>query len=145
MQDLRATSRCVLLKHAIALCQQPLTQVQGQAAAPPHWVAAAQLGSALQASRVVPVMHAAAEHERRLAGAAALARQQLDLGVIQAPPDVLSAAADEQQLQPAAQEQLQQVVRLTQEVVQQNQLLQQAMLQQQAQLSQHQVCLCVGH
>jgi hypothetical protein len=80
-------------------------------------------------------MHAAADRERRLAAAAAVARQQLDLGMECA----LAGAGGEQQLQPAAQEQLQQMVKLTQEVVEQNQLLQQAMKKQQAQLSQQQV------
>jgi hypothetical protein len=83
-------------------------------------------------------MHAAADRERRLAAAAAVARQQLDLGLSDA---VLACStSSQQQLQPGAQEQLQQMAKLTQEVVEQNQLLQQAMTQQQAQLSQHQVC-----
>jgi hypothetical protein len=80
-------------------------------------------------------MHAAADGERRLAAAAAVARQQLDLGLEYA----LAGASCEQQLQPAAQEQLQQMVKMTQEVVEQNQLLQKAMKQQQAQLAQQQV------
>lgn len=82
-------------------------------------------------------MHAAAERERRLAAAAAVARQQLDLGLSDVA--VLAGACNEQKLQPAAQEQLQQMAKLTREVVEQNQLLQQAMKQQQAQLSEHQV------
>lgn len=107
----------------------------------PPWVAAARLGSALQASKDVDTMHAAADRERRLAAAAAVARQTLDLGVSHdgVTSQLAAASSNQQQLQPAAQEQLQQVVKLTQEVVQQNQLLQQAMLQQQAQLSKHQV------
>lgn len=80
-------------------------------------------------------MHAAADRERRLSAAAAVARQHLDLGMECA----LAGAGGYQQLQPAAQEQLQQMVKLTQEVVDQNQLLQQAMKQQQAQLSEQQV------
>lgn len=105
----------------------------------PHWVAAARLGTALQASKVVATMHAAADRERRLAAAAAVARQQLDLGLSDA---VLACGtgSQQQQLQSGAQEQLQQMAKLTQEVVEQNQLLQQAMTQQQAQLSQHEVC-----
>jgi hypothetical protein len=105
----------------------------------PQWVAAARLGAALQASRVVPGMHAAAGRERRLAAAAAVARQQLNLGLTDVPDAVLSAAGDEQQLQPEAQRQLQQMLELTQGVVQQNQLLQQAMQDHQAQLSKHEV------
>mgnify|MGYP001807150691 CR=1 FL=1 len=111
----------------------------------PQWVAAARLGTALQASRVVPTMHAAAAREQRLTAAAAVARQQLDMGL---GPDaaacMMGGEQQQQQLPPAAREQLQQVVRLTQEVVEQNQLLQQAMQQQQAQLSQHQV-RCGGY
>lgn len=114
----------------------------GQLAPMPSWVAAAQLGTALQASKVVPVMHAAADRERRLAAAAALARQQLDMGASpEASAALLSELSGEQQLQPGAQEQLQQMVKLTQEVVQQNQLLQQEMQKQQAQLTQQQVRL----
>jgi hypothetical protein len=105
----------------------------------PQWVAAARLGAALQASRVVPGMHAAAGRERRLAAVAAVARQQLNLGLTDVPDAVLSAAGDEQQLQPEAQRQLQQMLELTQGVVQQNQLLQQAMQDHQAQLSKHEV------
>lgn len=109
----------------------------------PQWVAAARLGAALQASRVVPGMHAAAGRERRLAAVAAVARQQLNLGLTDVPGAVLSAAGDEQQLQPEAQRQLQQMLELTQGVVQQNQLLQQAMQDHQAQLSKHEVS-CSG-
>lgn len=124
--------------HRIHLTTPSSSYDQGQAGTQPHWVAAAKLGNALQASRVVPVLHAAADRERRLAEVTAVARQQLDLGVSEA--SVLAAAASrEQQLQPAAQEQLQQVVKWTQEVAQQNQLLQKAMLQQQKQLTHHQV------
>lgn len=106
----------------------------------PHWVAAARLGTALQASKVVANMHAAADRERRLVAAAAVARQQLDLGLSDAAMACGTGSQQQQQLQSGAQEQLQQMAKLTQEVVEQNQLLQQAMTQQQAQLSQHQVC-----
>lgn len=51
----------------------------------PDWVSAASLHAALQASRVVPLMHAAAVKERRLVMTSAVARQQLELGLTAKP------------------------------------------------------------
>lgn len=112
----------------------PLLQIQSELAAAPHistqrqptWVAAAQLQTALQASSsVVPGMHAAAERERRLAAAAALARQQLDLGMTQ---EAAAAAAGHL---PAVLDPHQHYEQLQQQQLQQQQL-------QQLQQQQHQ-------
>lgn len=54
-------------------------QATPRASTQPQWVAAAKLQASLQSSAVVPLMHAAADRDRKLADTAALVRQQLAL------------------------------------------------------------------
>eukprot|EP00775_Hariotina_reticulata_P012258 gene12258-12396_t len=128
------------------------TQLQAQltASRQPTWVAAAKLQTALQASGVVPLLQATAERERRLAVAAALARQQLaleapcsDSSKLQMP--VVHADDFLQEHQRGHQAGLQQqMLHLTQQMAAQNQLLQATLQNQQDQLQKHEGLLS-GH
>uniref|UniRef100_A0A383VP91 Uncharacterized protein n=1 Tax=Tetradesmus obliquus TaxID=3088 RepID=A0A383VP91_TETOB len=114
-------------------------QAAASRGAQPGWVAAAKLQSSLQSSKVVPVMHAAAERDRRLAATAALVREQMTLGSSTLPQPQAwqsrslgsTALAQLHGLSTAADQQGQQQQPLLQQLVQQNQQLQQALQQQQ--------------
>ena len=113
----------------------------------PVWVSAANLQQSLAGSPAVPLMHAAADRQRRLAVAAALARQHLLLGVQpgqQPMPHATAAAAQggataAAALPPSAGEGSQQVLGLMEQIVQQNQQLQEAVLGQRDQLNRQEV------
>jgi len=108
-------------------------------------VAAAKLQTALQASGAVPLLQAAAGRERRLAAAAALARQRLALEApssdISKPPLHLLPADDLLQEGPSARLQ-QQMQKLTQAMALQTQLLQETLQKQQNEQQKHEVCGC---
>lgn len=64
----------------VALLPKGFISVQGPEGRP-AWVHAASLQISLNNSRIVPALHSAGEHSRRMALASALARQHVDLGL----------------------------------------------------------------